>query len=96
MWAIEICNKIIERVNDGDIVFEYENLVKPVFELRWEKGEFRGLFLKNGADEWTWIVGDVREDSGKIHCRKYDIREFFKLWRVAKIVNVSKVSDLTR
>ena len=112
MWAIEICNRIIERYNAGDIVMSYENLVKPEFELRWyANGGLDGLYLKDDEGSWTWIVGDVRGEGipvigefntiidslpGKIHCRKYDIREYFKLWRVAKVTNVSKVTDLTR
>lgn len=112
MWAIEICNKIINRFNAGDIVFEFENLVKPEFELRFSKnGAFEGLYLKDGEGSWVWIVGDIREEGipvigeyntiidrlpGKIHCTKRELREYFKLWRVAKITNVSKVTDLTK
>lgn len=112
LYAVEVCNKIIRRHNSGDIVFEYENLIKPEFELRFNKaGIFEGLFLKDGEGCWVWIVGDVRQDGtpiigeyktiigyepGLIECTKREIREYFKLWRVAKIANVSKVTDLTR
>lgn len=110
LWAIDICNRIIDRANDGDIVFNYENLVKPEFELRWTGKEFDGLFIKDHEDAWVRIVGDVRDAGapvvldgevigsmpGKIHCRKYDIREFFKLWRTAKISNVLRVTDLAK
>lgn len=111
LWAIEICNNIIDRANAGDIVLHFEDLVRPEFELRWDGGEFSGLFLKDGEGAWTWIVGDMRDHGtpvvdeyntiiahlpGKIHCTKRDIREYFKLWRVAKITNVSKVTDLTK
>lgn len=111
MWAIEICNKIIERYNAGDIVFEYENIVKPAFELRWDCGGlFDGLYLKDGENTWVELVGDTRHADtpiindgrtvgyipGKIVCRKYEIREYFKLWRVAKITDVNRVTDLTK
>lgn len=108
LWAIDICNKLIERANRGDIIFSYENLVKPEFELRWDKDLFLGLYLKDDEDAWVHIVGDMRSDGapiildgvvidmapGKIHCLKKDIREFFKLWRTAKIVDVTRAIDL--
>lgn len=109
LWTIGICNKLIERANAGDIIFSYENLVKPAFELRWsDSGRFEGLYLKDDENAWTQIVGDQRHDDvpvvhngkiigytpGKIVCRKYETREFFKLWRTAKIVDVTKAVDL--
>lgn len=99
LWAIDICNHIIERVNAGDIVFEYENLVVPKFELRWHKdGRFEGLYTNDGENAVVQIVGDVLGGPNleKIYCTKKDIREYFKLWRVAKVVNVSRVTDLTK
>lgn len=82
--------------------------MKPEFELRWDKDLFLGLYLKDDENAWVQIVGDSRSAGipivhegvvidmtpGKIHCRKYDIREFFKLWRTAKIVDVTRAIDL--
>jgi len=95
MFAINVCNKIIERANAGNIVFHFEQLVRPEFELRWKGDKFLGLYLKDFENAWVQIVGDCT-NNGKISCRKYDVRDFFKLWRVAEITNVYKVSDLTR
>lgn len=94
LWAIDICNKLIERANRGDIIFSYENLVKPEFELRWADNKFMGLYLKDDGDSWVQIVGDSVEEDGRIQCRKYDLREYFKLWRTAKIVDVTRAIDL--
>lgn len=63
IWAIEICNKIIERHNAGDIVMVYENLIKPEFELRWfADGGLDGLYLKDDENTWTQLIGDIRGD----------------------------------
>lgn len=96
IYAVSLVNCIIERVNAGDIVFAYENIVKPDFHLGFnEQKEFIGLYLREEEGASVQIVGDCTDDNG-IHCTKRDIREYFKLWRVAKITNLSKVSDLTK
>lgn len=112
LFAVGICNQIIERYNAGDIVFEYEHIVTPSFELRFFSDlTLDGLYLKEGESTWVGIIGDLRDEGtpiisefntiigwthGKIVCSKREIREYFKLWRVAKITNVSKVTDLTK
>jgi hypothetical protein len=98
LYAVEIINHMIHRASQGDIIFEYENLVKPNFEAEFfGNGTFAGLFLRDGENCRVQIIGDETDpDSGLIYCTKRNIREYFKLWRVAKIVNVNKVTDLTK
>lgn len=97
LWAIEICNHLITRHNAGDLVFSYENIIVPTAELRFNNsGEFDGLYLMDSDNSSVQLVGDIRNQHDKICCTKADIREFFKLWRVAQIRNVSKVTDLTK
>lgn len=98
LYAVAVCNNIIRRANAGDVVFEYENMVRPDFKMTFDKdGLFTGLYLVDGENSWVWIVGDVSDhDTGLFYVTKYAIREYFKLWRVAKVVNVSKVTDLTK
>lgn len=98
LYAVEIVNHMIHRSNQGDIIFEYERLVTPNFEMDFfEDGSFAGLFVRDSESCRVEIVGDVTDSaSGLIYVTKRDIREYFKLWRVAKIVNVNKVTDLTK
>lgn len=98
LYAVAICNKIITRTNAGDIVFEYENLVAPDFEIdSYPDGTFEGLYVQDSESCKVQIVGDVEDGvSGLIYCTKRDIREFFQLWRIATITNVNKVCNLTK
>ena len=98
LYTVEIINHMIHRSNQGDIIFEYEKLVKPNFEMDfYDDGTFAGLFIRDGENCRIELVGDVTDaESGLIYVTKRDIREYFKLWRVAKIVNVNKVTDLTK
>lgn len=96
LYAVEIINTMIERANAGDIIFEYEQLVRPQFEMRFdENDEFSELVLRDGENCIVVIVGDVTF-GGHICCTKKHIREYFKLWRVAKITNVDRVIDLCK
>ena len=111
LYAVQICNKMIRRSNAGDIIFEFEQLVKPEFRIDVDKdGAFTDLILKDGENCYVSIVGSETMDDtpvyddgvlicympGKIYCTKREIREYFKLWRIATITNVDKVSDLTK
>lgn len=97
LWAIELCNHLITRHNAGDLVFNYENIIVPTVEIRFhDSGEFEGLYLLDGDHSNVQLVGSVLTQHGKICCTKAEIREFFKLWRVAQIRSVSKVTDLTK
>lgn len=96
LYAVEIINHMIHRANLGDIIFEYEQLVRPEFELWFDEHDtFTSVVLRDGENTIVTIVGDQTLDD-KIYCTKRDIREYFKLWRVAKIANVSRVIDLTK
>ncbi len=94
MWTISVCNRMIELANKGHIIFHYENIIKPQFVLEWDGERFEGLYLKDSDNCRTHLIGDCTEEDGRIHCRKYEIREFFKLWRIAKITDTSRVTDL--
>lgn len=96
LYAVEIINHMIHRANQGDIIFEYEQLIRPEFELRFDADDnFEALVIRDGENAIVVIVGDV-VFNGRIICTKKDIREYFKLWRVAKITNVDRVIDLCK
>lgn len=96
LYAVGIINHMVERANAGDIIFEFEQLVRPQFELRFDEDDnFAELVLRDGENCYVVIVGDVTF-GGLIHCTKKNVREYFKLWRVAKIVNVDRVIDLCK
>lgn len=98
LYAVNIVNLMIHRCNRGDIIFEYENIVRPDFAIRLDSdGNFSELSLRDSENCRTTIVGCTWDAvSGKIYCTKREIREYFKLWRVARLADVTKVSDLTK
>lgn len=88
LYAGQIVNQMIRRSNQGDIIFEYENLVKPDFNIEVDKdGNFQFLTLRDGENCKVMLIGWT---GGKVVCTKREIREYFKLWRIAKITNVTK------
>lgn len=91
LYAVSICNNIIAKANSGHLVLEYEQIVKPKFEI-----DEDGLFVRDSEHSRVWIIGDMTNDKDKIYCTKRDVREYFKLWRICKITNVTKAYDLTR
>lgn len=95
VYAATICNRMFELSKQGHIILEYENLVKLEFRIDLDdEGNFTALLLKDGENAYVMIIGDeVLED--KIYCTKRNVREFFKLWRVCRITDVVKASDLT-
>lgn len=96
LYAVTIINNMIDRANQGDIIFEYEHMIRPEFELRFDEHDtFESLVIRDSENCVVCIVGDSHLD-GKIYCTKQHIREYFKLWRVAKIVNVNRVIDLCK
>lgn len=96
VYAATICNRMFELSKQGHIILEYENLVKPEFRIDLDdEGNFTGLVLKDGENACVMIVGDEQLND-KIYCLKRTIREYFKLWRVCRITNVVKATDLTK
>lgn len=98
LYAIEVCNELIDCHNSGHIVFHYDDIIKPEFELRYDKdNNFKELLLKDSERSWVCIIGDiVHEQSNKIYCTKKEVREFFKHWKVAEVINVFKITNLVK
>lgn len=92
LYAVAICNNIIKKSKAGYLVLHYEQVVTPAFRI-----DDDGLFIQDSENCRTQFIGDVRHgESGKTWSTKKDVREFFKLWRICKITNVTKAYDLTK
>lgn len=110
LYAANVINGMLHASKNGSIILNYENVIKLDASIELDnKGSFQLILIKDGVEGNTMIVGDVTVDKtpvmsehntiidwvdGKIHCTKRDIREFFKLWRVCRVINVIKATDL--
>lgn len=96
IYAIELCNEMIERHNLGHIIIADDQVVKPEFKLNFYRTHrLYELVLRDSEHCFTVIVGDTHhEASGLIYCTKRSIRTYFKNWYVAQVVKSTKVVDL--
>ena len=95
LYAGEVINAMLHASKNGSIILSYENVIKldAAIELD-ENGQFQAIVIKDSEYSKTLIVGDETTDNDKIYCTKRNIREFFKLWRVCRVINVIKATDL--
>lgn len=94
LYAANIINGMLYASKNGSIILNYENVVKLDASIELDNnGSFQFILIKDGVGVNTMIVGDETDAAGKIWCTKKSIREFFKLWRVCRVINVIKAAD---
>jgi hypothetical protein len=99
IYAATIINRMLALSKQGHLILSYENVVKLNARIELDAlGEFQFIMIGDHEEANVMLVGDETMefgDTSKIYCTKKTIREFFKLWRVCRITNVVKATDLT-
>ncbi len=100
LWVIDMLNNIITHTNKGWLLLNYENLIKPDFEIRWrEPGVFDCIIIRDSECCITCIVGSTCTDLDgvwKPWLTKREMREYFKLWRLVEPKHATRVIDFTK
>lgn len=74
--AIKLCNKIIDKIDNGYLVFKNGYLYSPVFILNISPYALE-LLERTSANTHVLVIGDELNEYGLISCTKKHVNAYF-------------------
>lgn len=91
VFGIACINNIIQKKKEGCMILQYEKFERVQFVMNISPS-CGSVAFTHVDNEWqsTHNIFGMAYKFGKIHCTKRNIREYFKLWRIVRIAEVTK------